>query len=212
MYWEYLKYVIEHKRNVWRAYKEIGLDLSLECSSDYKISLKELRRLAILHDMSKFNPKEFIPYAKWFYGPYGVKFKGDPEDERHVLCKDDFDRAVNHHYFNNEHHWNHWDCTYQCFSIPTRYVREMILDWQAMSYKFGTTPQEWYLQNYNKIKLENMTRVVTERLLGLNNLHPHIDNLSMMTLKEIKDKGFDLNKVFETQAIDLGIDFNDFDI
>lgn len=30
---------------------------------------------AFTHDLSKFLPSEFIPYAKWFYGENGIKLK-----------------------------------------------------------------------------------------------------------------------------------------
>ena len=60
MYWKYFKYVMEHKRNVF-----------IECmnmAKKYKGQDKiDLIIHAFTHDMSKFLPCEFIPYAKWFY-------------------------------------------------------------------------------------------------------------------------------------------------
>ena len=49
-YLKYFLYVLEHKKNV-----------GIEC-------IKEGRYIhAITHDMSKFRPSEFIPYARFFY-------------------------------------------------------------------------------------------------------------------------------------------------
>ena len=46
LYYEYLKYVLEHKKNVFKTCRKRGLKLH-----------------ALTHDLSKFSPSEFIPYA-----------------------------------------------------------------------------------------------------------------------------------------------------
>ena len=40
----------------------------------------------------------------------------------------------------------------------------MICDWEAMSLKFGGFAQEYYLKNYNSIKLEYNTRILLEMM------------------------------------------------
>ena len=52
-YWKYLLYVLEHKKNVFKTCWKRGLYLH-----------------ALTHDLSKFMPDEFIPYARYFYGNY----------------------------------------------------------------------------------------------------------------------------------------------
>jgi hypothetical protein len=51
MYLKYLLYVLEHKWNVGIECLKMGMPLH-----------------ALTHDLSKFRPSEFIPYAKYFYG------------------------------------------------------------------------------------------------------------------------------------------------
>lgn len=213
-YWEYFKYVVEHKRNVWKAYKNISDFIikndDYKTPESFKLTKKSLRKRALIHDMSKFNPVEFVPYAKWFNGPYGVKYKGDSAN--HKRCKDNFERAWKHHYTKNYHHWNHWVVGKTVFSMPEIYILEMILDWQAMSYKFGGTPQEYYLSNYHKLKLDYFTRLGVERALGLNTLDITTNRLALMTMEEIKEEGHDLNMVFPNVVSEFCIDFDEFNI
>jgi len=54
----YLKYIIRHK---WYV--------GIEC---FKMGVYWR---GITHDLSKFLPSEFIPYAKYFYGDYGINNK-----------------------------------------------------------------------------------------------------------------------------------------
>lgn len=49
-YIKYLLYVLEHKKNVFKTCWNKGLYLH-----------------AFTHDLSKFRPSEFIPYARYFY-------------------------------------------------------------------------------------------------------------------------------------------------
>ena len=61
MYYKYLQYVIKHKYYVM-----------IEC---FKVGLYWR---GLVHDMSKFRPSEFIPYARYFYGDY--------PDAKHALA------------------------------------------------------------------------------------------------------------------------------
>lgn len=138
VYLNYLLYILLHKKNVFKACWERGL---------YK--------QAFTHDLSKFGPKEFAPYARYFY-----------KDKE--LYKEGFEKACTHHYENNPHHWNYWIRKDGPIDMPTAYVKEMIADWEAMGMKFKNTAQEYYLNNYNRIKLSNATRLELEWLLGIN--------------------------------------------
>ncbi|MGL6174822.1 MAG: DUF5662 family protein [Cellulosilyticaceae bacterium] len=115
---------------------------------------------AFTHDLSKFRPSEFIPYARYFYI--------DKEKYKH-----DFDYAWSLHYYRNKHHWNRWyfeesDIMKEhVYEMPSKYIDQMIADWSAMSRKFGDTPQKYYLNNYHKIKLDRGSRYSLERKLGL---------------------------------------------
>lgn len=172
MYFSYLKYVLEHKKNVFRVCNRMGLFLH-----------------AFTHDMSKFSPKEFVPYAKWFNGPYGIAIKdkldGLSEDVKikHELIKNNFEKAWEHHYRNNKHHWQYWcydwfkyetepESPQLCYcefitplEMPDQYLLQMVCDWEAMSMKFGGSVQQYYLKNYYQIHLNPKSRYRLENLL-----------------------------------------------
>jgi hypothetical protein len=149
MYYKYLKYVLEHKKNVF-----------IECM---KIAMqhegKTRRKLiihAFAHDLSKFLPCEFIPYARWFYGN---EIKID-----HEILKEQFNKAWEHHYKNNKHHEDHWSGK----DMPYLYIMQLIADWKGMSRKFGDTAQEYYLKNYKKFNMTYQTRLDIEMNLDIN--------------------------------------------
>ena len=136
---DYFKYVIEHKKNVFKMAWKRGLYIH-----------------AFTHDLSKFGGSEFLPYAKYFYK--------DKDKYKH-----EFKMAWRHHYLNNPHHWQYWlDKNRKPREIPNKYLKQMIVDWEGMALKFGDTSQNYYLLNYNKIKLTDGTRMELEFELRLN--------------------------------------------
>jgi len=161
IYINYLKYILEHKKNVF-----------IECWKDKQYIH------AFTHDLSKFLPTEFIPYAEWFYGYHGVKLEKDYNKEQlnngmsnlsrnYLECKNNFNKAWEHHYKNNKHHWNYWiDNNGVALDIPLKYINQMICGWKAMSKKFGDTPQSFYKNNRNKMNLSTKTRCNVEFILG----------------------------------------------
>lgn len=107
----------------------------------------------LVHDLSKFSPAEFGPYARHFYGKPGF---GDP-----AL----FDQAWVHHKLCNQHHWEHW-CSRladgEAFPMPLVCVREMIADWLAAGKAYnGAWPDlanfTWYKANRAKMRLHAIT-------------------------------------------------------
>ncbi|EQB4340390.1 DUF5662 family protein [Clostridium botulinum] len=164
IYIKYYKYVCEHKKNVFKE--------CMEMSKQYKGKDKrDLIIHAFTHDLSKFNPKEFIPYAKYFYGNYpsdavlfNVSFiENKDKIETKEDVRKDFDKAWKHHYLKNKHHPEHWIGK----DIPNKYIRQMICDLKAMSRKFGGTAQEYYLKNYYKWDITRDTRYRLELYLDL---------------------------------------------
>lgn len=140
-YIKYLLYVLEHKKNVFKTCWKKGLYLH-----------------AFTHDLSKFRPSEFIPYARYFYGNYPpralLKDVGYKDIRTKESVKEDFEKAWIKHYGRNKHHPEHWNSEH----IPNKYIIQMICDLEAMSLKFGGTAQEYYLKNYYKFNLEKWTR------------------------------------------------------
>lgn len=139
-YIKYLFYILEHKWYVIIA------------SFKYRCTLR-----AIIHDMSKFSKHEFFAYAHYFY----------IDKEKY---KEEFEKAWNHHYRHNKHHWNYFESPIKKNVRPMEEmdIREMLADWYAMSMKFGGTEQEFYLSKYDKLNLDRSTRIRLEYLLGLN--------------------------------------------
>jgi len=189
-YLNYFKYVLEHKKNVFKTCWKRKLYLH-----------------AITHDLSKFSPKEFMPYAEWFYGYHGVKLEKEYNKEQlnngmsclsrnYLECKSNFDKAWEHHYNNNPHHWDYWlDEKGIPKPISYDYLQQMLADWEGMSLKFGGTAQEYYLNNYHKIKLERDTRINLEMLLGLNNSLAHNYGHTLIEFANKYDKS-DYNMIF----------------
>jgi len=148
MYWKYLKYILEHKKNV-----------GIEC-------LKMRMPIhAITHDLSKFRPSEFIPYAKFFYAKDRANnYKASDENDPN------FQKGWNHHQKRNKHHWNYWVSVTRAEEIiptemPMRYVKQMVADWNGMSRKFGGTTLEYVRRNRGDMLLHPMTAMRILELL-----------------------------------------------
>jgi hypothetical protein len=143
-YWKYFRYVVEHKKNVF-----------IEC---WKMGLYYQ---AFVHDLSKFLPSEFIPYARFFYETDREKnYKRSDESNMN------FQMGWLHHQKRNKHHWNYWISISRMNDIrpmpmPKKYVLEMIADWKGMSRKFGGSAKEYY----NKIKGEMILHPETVKLI-----------------------------------------------
>lgn len=165
-YLQYLKYVIVHKYYVFVA----GL------------KTKAPFYLLIIHDLSKFLPSEFIPYAEYFYGEdlrlkenyQAFTFYGIGELAPFgYFARDRFLVAWLYHQNRNPHHWQYWylvqDDGPRCpLPMPEKYAREMVADWagagRAISGKWEVS--DWYQKNKDKISLHPDTRNLVETLLA----------------------------------------------
>lgn len=147
-YWKYFKYIIEHKKNVFIEAMKEGMYIH-----------------AFTHDLSKFLPSEFFPYARFF-------FKKDrtnnykQSDEKDI----DFLKGWIFHQKRNKHHWNYWVSVTRKDEIipipmPKKYIKQMIVDWRAMSRKFGSSPKEYYEFNKSKFILHDETIFLIEQFL-----------------------------------------------
>ena len=155
-YIKYLMYLLRHKKNVFKICMKRGMYIH-----------------AITHDMSRFRPKEFIPYARHFYGIYPqrattlslprLNYKGPYQDD----IKREFLKAWEEHYTKNKHHEEHWIKNGFVSPMPEKYVDQMLADWSARSIEFGGTAEEYYLKSYNDKELHKSTRLMIEKKLGL---------------------------------------------
>lgn len=171
---KYLWYVLVHKYWVIVFGRKMGVPMG---------------RL-LMHDASKFSRTEWGPYARWFYSlaPDGrswytiwkegeginVPYEMEPYATARVL-KRDFDRAWEHHWRHNMHHWEYWGTRpvqLGGISIPMSetYVQEMIADWWAAGYAKGATDVvSWYISNVSRMNLHTDTRILTDHLIHLPN-------------------------------------------
>ncbi len=220
MYKEYFNYIMEHKKNVFK-----------ECINMFKTLPKDKHyrkyRLMILihtftHDLSKFRPSEFIPYAEYFYGWHGVRLEKMYNKEQitngmsclsknYLECKNNFEEAWKLHYKRNKHHPEHWNGR----KISYIHILQMICDLKAMSRKFGGTAQEYYLKNYNKWDLDRDSRYSLEVNLGLISKYNapicECNQEYWMTIEElIKDKeNYFENNIIESKYKDVESYTND---
>ena len=166
-YWAYFKYVVRHKWYVLKACWKHGLIWR-----------------GLVHDLSKFRPSEFVPYAMHFYnmcgeikpwrdstGYYKPTETGDPE----------FDVAWMKHFRRNEHHWQAWlvpeDGTRInpsdhetvraiVHAMPVAVAKEMVCDWVGAGMAQGKPDTvAWRIQNRGKLILHPDTRKLVENLV-----------------------------------------------
>lgn len=85
----------------------------------------------LLHDLSKYSPKEFFAGAKYFQGN-----RSPNEKEREIFG---FSKAWMHHKGRNLHHFEYWNDvnpktkTYEPVKMPMKFVKEMFCDRVAAS-------------------------------------------------------------------------------
>lgn len=125
---EYLDYIVEHKKNLFKAYNQL-----VKCKDNLYLTdsdLKMMKDKCIEYDISKFSVAEFTPYCDNFYRNK----------------KDSFNLAWKHHYENNDHHPE------GMISYSNYKLIEMCLDWYAMSLKFNDNPLEYFKNKKDKLK------------------------------------------------------------
>ncbi len=157
---KYLWYIIRHKYYV-----------TIEC---FKIGL--IWR-GLMHDLSKFLPDEWFPYADYFYGEYN-SFNEIPHDFRYYVktkesVKEAFDLAWLKHIHRNKHHWQYWilrndDGPREALEMPDKYLKEMLCDWIGAG-KAITGKNDlkiWYAKNKDKMTLHPNTRSKVEEVLS----------------------------------------------
>lgn len=138
--WKYFLYVLNHKLNVLVECWKEGLYVQ-----------------GVMHDISKFAPAEFFPYAKKFYS-------GKPltaEDEIN------WQYAWLRHQRKNKHHWEYWivhPAKQEALPMPKKYIVEMVCDWRSFSRKWGRKVKESTLDLTDGIVVHADTRRELELL------------------------------------------------
>lgn len=151
-YLKYLNYVLRHKWFVLKA----GLEL--------KVNLWQL----LIHDLSKFLPDEFIPYARYFNGDYPdwheVKYQNYTGPTKQSVARE-FDKAWLKHQHRNPHHWQHWvlredSGAIKLLPMPDRYRREMLADWigAGLAITGKLEVWNWYEKTVDSRMLDSSTK------------------------------------------------------
>lgn len=154
----YLKYIMEHKSNILKAYDEMLKCKDLEwIMQDPLIQVRLLIR-AHNHDDSKLSKAEFNAYCKHYF-PVDIKEFNDNAEA--------YQQAWEHHKNTNDHHWQariNWKD--EDFNINTELAcLENVMDWLAVGYKLGDRPYEYYEQNKDKIILPKKQREFIEKCI-----------------------------------------------
>lgn len=127
-----------------------------------------LYRQGLLHDLSKYNPVEFISGCR-FYSP-GIS------PHNIARRKYGYSEAWLHHKGRNKHHFEYWidfSSTGELagVKIPLRYVVEMFVDRVCASKNYGgenytdSSPLEYYNRNKKNYMLHPDTAALLEELL-----------------------------------------------
>lgn len=160
---EYKEYINDHKLNVERAWNDMknnknAIDLISQYIPNINIDMtfNLIDDLVKHHDESKYSPEEFDAYRKSFY---------PISKEEEESAKAELDKAWNHHYMNNMHHWNYWHLSGNVDRMPFHFVVEMICDWKAMEYGGKGPMNTWYAENKDKIYLGEKQREFAEALM-----------------------------------------------
>ena len=144
MYWKYLIYLLEHKKNVLIECLKTGQPIH-----------------GIIHDLSKFYPSEFKGYAK--------RFQGSERLRRADETKKEFDVSWLLHQHRNKHHWDYWVSSRgKPVPMPRKYVKQMVSDWRAMSRKFNDDTRQWYLDHKENMVLHKETIQICDELLSVS--------------------------------------------
>lgn len=163
-YVKYLRYLMRHRWFVMLACFREGLYWQ-----------------GLIHDWSKFLPSEFLPYARYFYGPQPDINQPDDYWYFHDKAKhaEPFNIAWLAHQHRNPHHWQHWvlrEDSGKTFALemPHRYCVEMLCDWQGAGRAINglynaadpyAETREWYETNADKMLLHENTRRFVEAYL-----------------------------------------------
>ena len=162
-YWEYFVYLIRHKWYVFRECRRYGITW-----------------LGLTHDLSKFLPREFFPYAKYYYG----RELCPPVNDRYI-------DAWHNHQKTNKHHWHFWTMIngsekdlgeYRDWEtsgrsnkiivrrMPDKYRKEMLCDWYGAHRAkscCGGSAKYFYLKEAENMILHPETRDWIEKELGV---------------------------------------------
>ena len=149
VYWKYFYTLALHKWFVFLECCKAGIPFS-----------------GIAHDLSKYLPSEFFPYAHYW---------GNKAEDRTVSDTINYEKALILHKARkiNRHHWEWWvdkdRSDPRGLPMDKRSRTEMLCDWRGASraYNGADYTLDYYHANRNNIILHPDTRVWLEQELGI---------------------------------------------
>ena len=157
---EYENYIHDHKINILKAFYEMLTCKNLENIFLDSNIVSKLWERALDHDDSKYEEKEFEAYRKNYF----------PIDEQEKnLNKLAFEKAWEHHWKNNRHHWQarQYDiCENNELTFEQKIdCLENVMDWLAVGYAFNNRPYQYYEKNKDKITLPQPEKDFIEKII-----------------------------------------------
>lgn len=151
----YLGYVLRHKWFVFVECCRLGIPWR-----------------GLVHDLSRFFPSEWFPYAEHFYGRRARVWRDETGYYRPTDTGDSaFDFAWFLHQKRNKHHWQWWVLPangegVKALEMPLAYRKEMLADWRGAGRAQGTPDvRAWYRANRERMLLHPEVRAWVERML-----------------------------------------------
>ncbi len=170
-----------------RHYKTITRHRHLVMKGCFEVGLY---KQGLLHDLSKYNPIEFIPGA--------IYYKGTESPNNTERRKRGYSAAWLHHKGRNKHHFEYWiDYTLkeghpiEGNKMPVRYVVEMYVDRVSAS------------KNYQKFEYTDKSALLYyEKGKNRYMMHEDTEKLLVMLLKYLADNGEEAtNELIRTRIL-----------
>ena len=189
--WQHFKTITRHKLLVMRYCFRIGL---------YKQGL--------LHDLSKYEPVEFLVGCKYYQGD---RSPNNAEREATGIS-----RSWLHHKGRNKHHFEYWvdyvpgdEHIINGVPMPRKYVAEMVMDrisasrnylgdkydhTQPLSYFLKSKERLWFIHPDTKRDLEALLRILNDH--GEEVLLSYIKNVYLKKGKKHRNSFFYFEKIW----------------
>ena len=160
---EYKEYLDNHISNVIQAWENMKhkpkciqvIQDSPLLKSNIEYLKSTVDNLVRNHDASKYSAEEWEPYRRHWH----------PVNEQEKIdSKADMDRAWEHHYTTNMHHWDWWHIIHKEKDMLICYVVEMCCDWIAMSMVKGGDALSWFNNNKEIVLGPEQKKLVIELL------------------------------------------------
>jgi len=170
-----------------RHYKTITRHRHLVMKGCFEVGLY---KQGLLHDLSKYNPIEFIPGA--------IYYEGTESPNNTERRKRGYSAAWLHHKGRNKHHFEYWiDYTLkeghpiEGNKMPVRYVVEMYVDRVSAS------------KNYQKVEYTDKSALLYyEKGKNRYMMHEDTEKLLVMLLKYLADNGEEAtNELIRTRIL-----------